>query len=75
MTEPEVQSKKSRRKFDNAFKRQAVELWLHSGRAATQVAAELGIRAQLLSAWPNNWKPKTPACGARTSICASSGIF
>ena len=96
MNEPVIQTKKSRTKYDKAFKQRAVELWLTSGKAATVVAAELGIRAQLLSKWrerfappppgggrgaaarsagPNNWRPKTPACGARTTICASSGIF
>ena len=51
MTKPEVPSKTSRRKFDKAFKCQAVELWLKSNKAATEVAAELGIHAQRLSAW------------------------
>ncbi len=60
MTEPEVQTKRVRRKFDDAFKRQAVELWLNSGRAATQVAAELGIRAQRLSAWRERFAPPPP---------------
>jgi len=60
MTEPEVRSKRVRRKFDDAFKRQAVELWLNSGRAATQVAAELGIRAQRLSAWRERFAPPPP---------------
>ena len=95
MNEPVIQTKKSRTKYDKAFKQRAVELWVTSGKAATVVAAELGIRAQLLSAWrerfappppggegaaarsagPSNSKPKSPACSARTTICASSGIF
>ena len=95
MNEPVIHTKKCRTRYDKAFKQRAVELWLTSGKAATVVAAELGIRAQLLSKWrerfappppggkgaaapsagPNNWKPKTPAYGARTTICASNGIF
>ncbi len=95
MNTPVTQIKKSRKRYDNAFKRRAVELWLTSGKAATVVAAELGIRAQLLGRWrerfappapggkgaaapsagPSNSKPKTLAYGARTSICASNGIF
>ena len=51
MSNPVIQSKQTRKKFDQAFKRQAVELWLNSGKAATEVAAELGIHAQRLSAW------------------------
>ena len=95
MNAPVIQSKKTKKKFDKTFKQHAVELWLNSGKAATEVAAELGIHAQRLSAWrkrfappppggkgaaarsaaPNNWRPKTPVCGARTTICANSGIF
>jgi transposase-like protein len=80
MSKPVIQSKHTRKKFDKAFKRQAVELWLNSGKAATEVAAELGIHPQRLSAWrkrfaPRNWKSKTPGCGARTTICANSGTF
>ena len=46
-----IQSKKTKKKFDKTFKQHAVELWLNSGKAATEVAAELGIHAQRLSAW------------------------
>ena len=84
MNEPVIPTKKSRKQYDKAFKQRAVELWLTSGKAATVVAAELGIRAQLLSKWsgaaarsagPSNSKPKTPAYGARTTISVSNGIF
>jgi len=60
MNKPEVPSKTSRRKFDKAFKRQAVELWLKSNKAATEVAAELGIHAQRLSAWRKRFAPPPP---------------
>ena len=50
MNEPVIQTQKSRMQYDKAFKQRAVELWLTSGKAATVVAAELGIRAQLLRA-------------------------
>ena len=60
MTEPEVSTKTSRRKFDKAFKCQAVELWLKSNKAATEVAAELGIHAQRLSAWRKRFGPPPP---------------
>jgi transposase-like protein len=46
MNKPVIESKTSRKKFDKAFKHHAVELWLTSGKAATEVAAELGIHAQ-----------------------------
>ena len=60
MNEPVIQTKKSRTKYDNAFKQRAVELWLTSGKAATVVAAELGIRAQLLSKWRERFAPPPP---------------
>ena len=60
MNKPVIQSKKSRKKFDKAFKQRAVELWLNSGKAATEVAAELGIHAQRLSAWRERFAPPPP---------------
>jgi transposase-like protein len=42
---------KSRRKFDQNFKKEAVDLWRQSGKSAEVVAAELGIRANRLYAW------------------------
>ena len=44
-------SVKSRRKFDETFKREAVLNWLHSGKSAEVVGEELGIDANLLYAW------------------------
>src|SRR2546428_5400041 len=47
----ETKEIKSRRKYDGAFKRQAVDLWLSSGKTARQVAAELGIPMERLGFW------------------------
>lgn len=44
-------SVKSRRKFDETFKREAVQNWLNSGKSAEMVAQELGLTANLLYAW------------------------
>ena len=60
MNEPVTQAKKIRKQFDKAFKQRAVELWLNSGKAATEVAAELGIHAQRLSAWRKRFAPPPP---------------
>ena len=60
MNTPVIPSKKTRKKFDNAFKQQAVELWLNSGKPATEVAAELGIHDQRLSAWRKRFAPPPP---------------
>ena len=60
MSKPVIQTKQPRKKFDKEFKQRAVELWLNSGRTATEVAAELGIRAQLLSKWKERFAPPPP---------------
>src|SRR5581483_5561368 len=44
-------SVRERRKFDEAFKCEAVGNWLRSGKSATVVGEELGINANLLYAW------------------------
>lgn len=42
---------KRRRKYDAAFKREAVALWLRSGKSADEVASELGIPEKHLYMW------------------------
>jgi len=42
---------KTRRKYDNQFKRHAVSLWLDGERSAREVAQELGIPEGLLHSW------------------------
>ena len=44
-------SVRERRKFDETFKREAVQNWLNSGKSAEVVAQELGLTANLLYAW------------------------
>ena len=44
-------SGKIRRRFDETFKREAVQNWLASGKSAAVVGEELGITANLLYAW------------------------
>jgi len=63
MNRPVIETKKLRKKFDNTFKQRAVELWLSSGRSATEVAAELGFHAQRLSAWRRRFAPPPPGGG------------
>jgi len=72
MNTPVIEAKKVRKKFDKAFKERAVELWLTSGKAATEVAAELGIHPQRLSAWRTRFAPPPPGGegggGAKRSV-------
>lgn len=55
----------TRRKFDQTFKREAVQNWLNSGKSAEVVGEELGINANLLYAWrklvPAGAGGRTPA--------------
>jgi transposase len=42
---------RSRERYTDQYKREALELWRASGRSAAQVAMELGIRPPLLYRW------------------------
>src|SRR4051794_41900676 len=53
-----------RRKFDATFKREAVQNWLQSGKAAHVVAQELGVTANLLYSWRNRFAPAAAGGGA-----------
>lgn len=50
-------SAKVRRKFDEIFKREAVQNWLASGKSAEVIAEELGLKANLLYAWKKRFVP------------------
>ena len=39
------------KKYDETFKRQAVENWMRSGRSGTQIARELGVSYPSLKDW------------------------
>ena len=43
--------KTPRKRYDENFKRSAVELWLQGGKSAEAIAAELGICSQSLKHW------------------------
>jgi transposase len=44
------------RRYDEAFKRQAVEHWMVSGQSGRQIASELGINEQSLKVWKQKFK-------------------
>jgi len=52
---------KPRRKYDHNFKKEAVALWLNSGKSARQIASELGITERHLYSWRSEFSPTTPA--------------
>ena len=64
MKQPIVTENKPRRKFDDAFKREAVALWLSSGKSAPQIAQELGIEQKHLYLWKKTHAPVPPASAA-----------
>lgn len=39
------------KRYDDSFKRSAVELWLQGGKSIEQIARELGISTQSLKQW------------------------
>src|ERR1039458_7771246 len=64
-------SVKTRRKFDETFKREAVNNWLASRKSAEVVAEELGISANRLYAWKQRFAPA--AAGGRAAAGAKPG--
>lgn len=44
------------KRYDEAFKRSAVEHWMVSGQSATQIARALGINVQKLHKWKQKFK-------------------
>ena len=49
------------KRYDEAFKRQAVENWIKTGQPGTQIAAELGVSYPSLKDWKRRyWGNATP---------------
>jgi len=62
---------KTRRKFDETFKREAVQNWLASGKSAEAIAQELGLDANRLYAWKRIFAPA--AAGGKAIAGAKPG--
>jgi transposase-like protein len=67
---------KPRRKFDDVFRREALNHWVNSGQSAETIARELGINANQLYAWKQRFAPaeaggKAPA-GAKPATLAEA---
>ena len=62
-------SVRERRKFDETFKREAVQNWLNSGKSAEVVGEELGITAGLLY----SWRSMVPAAAGGRATAAKPG--
>jgi transposase-like protein len=65
MNETQTEPKVRKKRYDENFKRSAVEHWLGSGKSAQAVAGELGISGQTLKTWKQRSiccrPPNTPA--------------
>ena len=48
---------KPRRKYDRAFKQEAVQSWLASGKSAGVIASELGLNPNCLYNWRKDFAP------------------
>ena len=48
---------KIRKRYDEAFKRAAVEHWMHSAKPARAISAELGIHIWNLRDWKRQYGP------------------
>jgi transposase len=62
---------KPRRKFDETFKREAVQNWLQSGKSVEVIAQELGLKANRLYAWKQCFAPAD--AGGRGTAGAKPG--
>jgi transposase len=58
---------RSKARYTEEYKQEALELWRNSGRSAAKVAAELGIRAPLLHRWA---RPKRQANHNKAQLSA-----
>ena len=74
------------KRYDEVFKREAVENWIKSGRRGTQIAAELGVSYPSLKDWKRRYVgDATPvradlaaenrALKAELTVCVSSATF
>lgn len=56
MNTTETTPTRKHKRYDETFKRQAVEHWLLSGKSGRVIAAELGVNAQTLHQWKQQFK-------------------
>src|SRR6266704_6099735 len=62
---------RSKARYTEEDKQEALELWRNSGRSAAKVAAELGIRAPLLYRWA---RPKRQAHQSKAELSAGQSV-
>ena len=62
---------RSKARYTEEYKQEALKLWRNSGRSAAKVAAELGIRAPLLYRWA---RPKRQADQSKAELSAGQSV-
>ncbi|MEW6306966.1 MAG: transposase, partial [Verrucomicrobiota bacterium] len=62
------QTPKPRRRYDEVFKREAVNHWLASGLSAETIAQELGLKAKQIYAWRKRFAPSATAVPPRVNL-------
>jgi transposase-like protein len=50
-----VKEKRIQKKYEEEFKRQAVEMVIHSGKTQAQIARELGVSGYSLNLWKKTY--------------------
>jgi transposase len=50
-----VKEKRAQKRYDEEFKRQVVELVIHSGKTQAQIARELGVTEYSLTLWKKGY--------------------
>ena len=61
-----TETKAKHKRYDEAFKKSAVEHWLISGKSVRQVATELGFSVQNLPKWKAKFKALPAGQGVGT---------
>jgi transposase len=61
-----INKERQKKRYDEAFKRGAVDIFINSGKAAKQIASELGVSTWNLRDWKKAYGPKMPVV-ARTT--------
>jgi transposase len=70
MRRPEIPKRAPRKRFNKNFKQEAVEYWRQSGKPGSEVAAELGIRANNLYNWAKQSDEAMPSAGTPADVAA-----
>src|SRR3954467_2151713 len=70
MKRPEIPKRAPRKRFNKNFKQEAVDYWRQSGKPGSEVAAELGIRANNLYNWAKQSEEAMPRSSAPADVAA-----